>query len=102
MSSPFLLVLLVFASARLTRLVTVDTIAEPARTWLLRRLRRRFGKSLASGLACPWCLGFWASASVVAVAWLAGYDLPLPLLWPWAVAGGQMLVNGVDLTLDRH
>ena len=96
MSGPLLFVLLVFASARVTRLVVTDTITDPFRTWVLRR-SPWFGELVS----CPWCLGVWTSTAVVFAAW-AYHGLPLPLLWPWAVAGGQMLVNGVDLRLDRH
>lgn len=102
MTLAFLYVLLVFCSARLTRLVTYDTITEPTRTWAMRRLRSRFGQSAAIGAGCPYCAGFWLSALVVLAAWAFIDSLPLPLAWVWAVAGGQMLVNGIDLRLDTH
>ena len=97
MTAPFLFAVLVLASARLTRLVVTDTITASFRTWVLRR-SSWFGELVS----CPWCFGVWASTAVVAAAWLTGVSLPFPLLWPWAVAGGQMLVNGIDLRLDTH
>ena len=102
MTLALLFLLLVVASARLTRLVTYDTITARVRTGLLRHGRRQPMKTVAAVSDCPWCMGVYCSAALVAAVWLVGYDLPLPLLWPWAVAGGQMLVNGLDLRLDTH
>lgn len=102
MTLAFLYLLLITASARIVRLITTDTITEPARTWLVRRARRRLGKSVAIGIACPWCVGVWVSAALVLIVWLLGYELPLPLLWVPAVAGGQMVINGADFNLDKH
>ena len=56
---------------------------------------------VAELIGCPWCLGLWSSTFLVLAVW-AVTPLPLPALWPAAVAGGQMIVNGVDLKLDTH
>ena len=70
-------VLLVGLAARLTRLVVVDTIADPARGATLTAAHRVAG---ARGLrwtnellGCPHCAGFWISVAVVA-SWLAWGD----------------------------
>lgn len=52
-------------TARLTRLITLDTITEPIRARL---------KGLLSVLAeCPWCSGFWVSLAV-GLSWMAWSD----------------------------
>lgn len=52
-------------TARLTRLITLDTITEPIRERL---------KGLLRVLAeCPWCSGFWV-ALVVGLSWMAWSD----------------------------
>lgn len=102
MTLPFLWVVLVFASARITRLVVTDTVTQDVRAWLLRRSRTQPWKFAAGLTSCPWCLGAHVSGWLVLVVWLVGYDLPLPWLWWPSVAGGQMIVNGADLSLDKH
>jgi hypothetical protein len=66
----WLVVLVVGASARLTRLVTVDTIAGPFRAWFIGR----YGPDSkpATLVGCPWCIGFWLTTAVAALAWCAG------------------------------
>jgi hypothetical protein len=52
-------------TARLTRLITLDTITEPIRNRL---------KGLLQVLAeCPWCSGFWV-ALAVGLSWMAWSD----------------------------
>lgn len=52
-------------TARLTRLITLDTITQPIRDRL---------KGLLSVLAeCPWCSGFWVSVAV-GLSWIAWSD----------------------------
>lgn len=56
--------------ARITRFVNADTLAEPVRTWWMRRTN---GRPIAPDLVvCPWCLGMWVSA--VAAAIVAALD----------------------------
>ena len=56
-----------YATARLTRVVTRDTIGEPLRSWV----RRKWGaQSMAAELiACHWCIGAWASILVNGFGW---------------------------------
>lgn len=57
-------VLAVGCTARLTRLITVDSITEPAREWINKRAKaenpRLWGK-LDDLVNCPWCVSVWAS-----------------------------------------
>lgn len=101
MNPALVFVLLVFASARLTRLAVTDTVTLGARTWLIRHSRRQPWKWAAAVTSCSWCTGVYFAAALVAVVW-AFRPLPLPWLWIPAVAGAQMLVNGIDLRLDTH
>lgn len=58
---------------RLTRLVTVDTITDPWRSWLTGA----FTGWLIELLVCGWCLSVWIAAGVVVLTWL------FPLQWAW-------------------
>lgn len=63
----FWILLLAFgASARLTRLITGDTITRFIRDWVAARygdesIQREF-------IGCPWCVGFWVSGAVTLTA----------------------------------
>lgn len=68
------------AAYRLTRLLQVDSLPPlPAvRSWLITRYPDH---PLIELVSCPWCLGFWVSAGVVAA------DAMAPKLWrPLALA----------------
>ena len=77
------LVMYVLVAARLTRLVNYDTVLDPVRLWLARRIsaaRREGGVSrwtlAADFMSCPWCVGFWMSVFLApAVILILG--------WPW-------------------
>jgi hypothetical protein len=69
MSLLWLVVLVVGASARLTRLVTRDTLTSPFRAWTIRRWGP--DSKPATLLTCPWCAGFWLCAAVAASGWWA-------------------------------
>lgn len=43
-------------TARLTRLITLDTITQP--------IRNRLSGIIAALVECPWCTGVWAAAAV--------------------------------------
>lgn len=88
-----LLVLLIGASARLTRLTTTDTITAPIRDPILERVLRpraqrraldqgealppptRLRSTLYTLLTCHWCVGFWIAAAVVLAATAWGHTL---------------------------
>lgn len=57
------------AAARLTGLITVDTITEPARQWVLRHLPERPpGPFLAALITCCWCASVWVGFAVAPLA----------------------------------
>lgn len=64
-------------AARLTRLAVIDDIAEPARVALVRVVPIRLLDWAQGLVSCPFCIGFWISAAVVA-SWIGWGDL---LLW---------------------
>lgn len=82
-------VLLVGATARLVRLAVVDTIADPIRAGtvaLAGRVRPAAGLWAAEFWDCPFCVGWWISAAVVA-SWVAAGST---LMWQ-AVAAALSL-----------
>lgn len=96
-------VLLALAAYRLTRLVAVDTITQPARDWIEYRVG---GLSHWYTLVtCPFCVGFWVSAAV-AVAAAAAHIVPRhwedQLLLVWALAGLQSLLSSADARMNRE
>jgi hypothetical protein len=64
--------LVVGAVARLTRLVTKDTITAPARDWIEARAKKAGGRKLWGKVDdlvnCPWCVSVWVSAPVALAA----------------------------------
>jgi hypothetical protein len=101
MRAVFDLVILVFASCRLTRLITHDDLG----LWLLREPLYRWARfdpangaepgglksKLVSGLTCPFCVGFWAGLPLLASLVLAGGPgRATPL---WEVAAGAFALN---------
>lgn len=87
-------VVLALAAARLTRLVSRDTIADGPRNWLTLRLTST--PKLIELIECTWCAGFWISGAVVLAA--DGFtSLPLPVAWWWAIAYAVgILLNEVE------
>lgn len=83
------------ATARLTRLVTLDTITAPIRAGMIRRLGPK--SMWVEWIRCPWCVGLWLAFAVTAAVW-CGERLLLddPLLpapgWLW-VPGLALLNN---------
>lgn len=74
------LVVLVLATARLTRLIYFDDISLPIRLWV----DRRFGTKsfLARGIWCPWCCGVWAAMLNATAALYAAWSW-----WSWSFGG---------------
>ena len=69
------------AVARLTRLLTADTITAPIRN----AIRRRYGaeSAAASFIECPWCVSVWIAAPVAPLAYWFGLNwwYQVPALW---------------------
>jgi hypothetical protein len=78
---PIPLLLLALAAARLTHLVTTDTILDRPR---LAASRWEWSETL---LTCPWCIGWWISLLVVAA---------VPPLWPHPVT--RILITALAIS----
>jgi divalent metal cation (Fe/Co/Zn/Cd) transporter len=64
---PLLVVLLIGATARVTRLATTDAIFETPRSAIERRLPEK----LAYLIRCDWCASVWAGFAVFLFGWYA-------------------------------
>ena len=69
-----LVVLVVLATARLTRVVVLDSITEGASLALVNGVRRwpRFQEWVTDLITCSWCTSFWVGPAVAVVAWQWG------------------------------
>jgi hypothetical protein len=65
---PFLL--LVLATARLTKLVVDDRISMPLRQWVMRKNGDNGWFTFL--VHCPWCTGFWVAAGIAPLYWFFG------------------------------
>lgn len=68
MTAQLWLVVDVLAVARLTRLVTRDTITEGIRRWV----RRWLGLRAFDFVTCPWCTSVWLAGGAVLATVYAG------------------------------
>lgn len=103
MTLPVTLQLLVYALAvaRVTGLITTDTITEGARDAVIGWLDDRpktLGAYLATLITCPWCAGMWVSLVTAPLVWFWG-DSPAMLIAALALAFGQ--VTGMVSNLGR-
>lgn len=104
------LVIDALATARLTRLITRDSITEPLRDeWVMEAYERagreapEFGTVFdedppmaATFITCPWCVSVWVGVGVVAARRFA------PALWgPIARALALSQVAGMSAVLDE-
>lgn len=107
------------AATRLTRLITADALGEwyilrPAEAWAIRhegtKLEYADGRpaldedrgwrsKLVSGLSCPWCVGFWLGAAVLATDELT---TGTKLERGWGFAKDALTLNLVTATLSTH
>ena len=89
-------VLLVGFAARLTRLVAVDDAGHPFR-WVTFKLwpNRHIDKAVEL-LGCPFCIGFWLSALVVASWVLVGHTVA------WQLVAGVFTLNYVHAHLNAR
>lgn len=95
----FLLLLTTVAVARATRLVVVDKIFEPFRTWLVSKAGAEAWVTYL--LHCPYCLSMWVAAVAVPIVWFtAGASdtlhltawVGIPVTW-LAVSYGAALIT---------
>lgn len=68
-------VVAVTSSARITRLLTIDTF--PPVTFFRDRYEQRTSGSDWQALAyCPYCMGFWVTAAVVLIGYFTDWCTP--------------------------
>lgn len=82
MINTLVLVVLVLAVARSTRLITADQITLPLRTWVVRRYGED-GKA-AYFVFCPWCVSIW----------VAGFLTPPTFAVPHGPSWGEQVWYG--------
>lgn len=70
-----LVLLLIGATLRITRLLTSDYLLEGPRAWLCDRLANR--EKIVYLIRCDWCLSAWVGVAVFVFGWYA----PDPLVW---------------------
>lgn len=95
------LVIYALAVARLTGLVTTDTIFEDTRDAVIGWLDDRpktLGSYLATMITCPWCASVWISFVASPLIWFWG-DMPAMLIPALALALSQ--VSGASSNLGR-
>lgn len=103
MTIPAWLQLLVYALAvaRVTGLITADSITEDARDSALAWLDDRpktLGSYLATLIQCPWCVSIWVGAIAAPLVWFWG-DNPVMLILGLWLAFSQ--VTGMTHNLGR-
>jgi len=90
---------------RVTQAATLDTVSQPGRDWLLRKVQEAGAENRSAArwtyklVTCPWCLSVWL-AFILVLVWV---------LWPgdWDGMGDYLFtavaVAGVAaLALDVH
>lgn len=99
MTDPVILIVLVFAVARVTRLIVDDKISLPFRQWVL-------AKSGEDGwffylVSCPWCMGVWVAAAMTTVTALWDCKIWVTVLCSFAVAqaASMMLTAAPRITV---
>lgn len=98
-----LFVVMVLATARLTRIVIADVITSGLRTRIFARFPPASSKHgpahpLGQLIDCAWCTGWWVAGGVVLVCSRFA-NVPVPLVaWP-AVA---YLAGLIEVHLDAH
>lgn len=88
-------VLLTFAVARLTRLVTADQITLPLRRWVVNRYGEESGRAYL--IHCRACASVWI-AFPVAVIWALA---TLPLQWWWLGVPAWLTMSHLTILLAR-
>lgn len=101
MTLPVLLIVYALAVARVTGLITADTITEPLRDRAIAWLDDQpgtIGAALATLITCPWCAGMWVSLIAAPLVWAWG-ESPVMLIPALALAFSQ--VTGMTNNVGR-
>lgn len=79
------------ASARVSRFLTIDKLAEPYRMWVARKFPPKGDEQrrITYLVFCPWCTAIWVTLVAVLIAWFLVVDeyttisgwLAVPALW---------------------
>lgn len=77
------LVLILLATARLTRLVTTDVLLSPPRDWALYRLADQgpVRDKIAYLIVCDWCASMYVAPAVAGAWWAWGDTLWLTMVY---------------------
>lgn len=77
------LVLIVLATARVSRLVTTDVLTEGPRNWAVQRLADRgpVRDKMAYLLVCDWCSSMYVGAAVSGAWWVWGDTMWLMMVY---------------------
>lgn len=107
------LVIYLLAVMRLVRLINSDTVLDPARLAVARRIvdttRPDFTRKLWGGVqeftSCPWCVGMWlavltAPVPVVMLGWPVWSALPLGLACSQLVGMFAPLFNDDEIEFE--
>lgn len=92
MVTAFILIALILATARLTRLITIDKIGD----WIRNRVAMRFGdrSKLTYLFFCPWCMSVWVAAVLTPATWFAtGLQDGIPVTAWWAIPAIALAVS---------
>lgn len=77
------LLIYALAVARVTGLITADSITEPVRDKIIGWLDDQpatIGSALATLITCPWCAGMWVSLVAAPLVWFHGDWAPMLVL----------------------
>lgn len=79
------------ATARVTRFLNDDVLAEPIRSWV----SARFGEDsrLAYLIECPWCASIWLAAPAATVAWFAVPESLRVGAWWYTIPGLWLTIS---------
>lgn len=102
------LALYALACARITRLVTTDTITAPPREWITERAyARALTRPFAELINCDWCASVWVAGALAALDALASgplhalanaWSAPAALAWLIIVAA---IAHAAGMLTDR-
>ena len=94
-----LVVLLIGATIRLTRLLTTDALLESGRSWI----ERQFPAGASYLIRCDWCMSVWVGFAAFsfgwyapdAIAWVVSGALTASLLTGWSTLAATALEAAV-------